>query len=177
MLAAAVGVAGCGAPASEREGRPADTAVSAEAAAPPPRTDLPGRSVSRAVCTARRPCWYVQRLGDASSRDRVASHLTRQVFSTRRGTAVMAWADGNQIPAAPIGSTACGVHFVLAGRVVGWTDLCGDGRRPMRLHFTNVSQRRIKLVVGYYSAQPVRQPARPRRGGASRGRRAGGLAI
>jgi hypothetical protein len=170
-------------PAQEEDGSPVGTAnVAAEAAAPAPRSNLPGRSVSRALCTQRRPCWYVRRLGDASTSNRVASHLTHQFFSTRRGTSVMAWADGQPIPAVPMGPGACGVHFVLGGSVVGWTDLCGDGRRQLRLHFTNVSQRRVQLVVGYYSQpatkpQPATKRARPRRGGASRGHGAGRIAI
>jgi hypothetical protein len=89
----------------------------------------------------------------------------------------MAWADGQPVPAVPIGPTACGVHFVLAGSVVGWTDLCGEGRQRMRLHFTNVSERRVQLVVGYFAQPVTKQPAKPRRGGASRGHRPDRLAI
>jgi hypothetical protein len=140
---AATGAVGCGG------SRPGGSEPEPRAAAP--RTDLPGRSDSHRVCSARRPCWYVGSLAQTASLGRDMAHETTQRFRAANPAAVLVWADGRPVPANPIGSAGCGVHFVLGGRVVGWAEQCGSAAQTLRFRFTNVSRKPVRLVVQYFA--------------------------
>jgi hypothetical protein len=122
-----------------------------------------GRAYTHQRCTRERPCRFVARLGPTASEHRFIAWDTPQRYARTRPLFIEAWADDQPVPFGPVGSPACGLHFVLRAVVVGVASFCADGHQPIHFRFTNVTKHQITITLGYYALPPTppRTPARP----------------
>jgi hypothetical protein len=174
--AAAMGIfaAGCGASHPvQRPARPVHRAAPppaqhADAPSEAPQEELLSRRPfgvpdTNHACTQANPCRFVVRLGPTSSEHRVIVWDTPQRYTRSRSLFIMAWADDQPVPYAPVGAPTCGLHFTLRAVVVGFAMFCSPGHQPIHFQFVNVTLHQVTLTVGYYAADTAsrRPTSRP----------------